>query len=111
MVKGPRINCPRMTFNYERGLALIAKAAEHGYFIPRREAYLQALYDNTGFAPIGARQEARQARERERLLAIVCTDNPYVAVWQPAAETCERFATADIRGLRAVVESIRKSIL
>lgn len=77
----------------ERGLALIARAAENGYFIPRRQAYLQALYDDTGFAPIGARQDARQARERERLLAIVCTDNPYVAVWQPAAETCERFAT------------------
>jgi hypothetical protein len=27
-----------------------------------------------------------------RFLAIVCTDNPYKEVWQPAEGTCERFA-------------------
>ena len=32
------------------------------------------------------------ARERGRFLAIVCTDNPYAAVWQPAEGTYERFA-------------------
>ena len=47
------------------------------------------LYDDPGFAPIRASQEARQARERERFLAIVCPDNPYAAVWQPAEGTCE----------------------
>ena len=76
----------------ERGLALIAKAVEDGYFISQREAYLQVLYDDPGFAPIRATQEARQARERNRFLAIVCTDNPYEEVWQPAEGTCERFA-------------------
>jgi tetratricopeptide (TPR) repeat protein len=78
----------------ERGLALIAKGAEDGYLILPNEAYLQTLYDEPGFAPIRAMQEARQTRERERFLAIVCTDNPYAAVWQPAEGTCERF-TAD----------------
>ncbi len=34
------------------------------------------------------------AGERERLLAIVCTDNPYAAVWQPAEGIYERFAAA-----------------
>jgi TolB-like protein len=77
----------------EKGLALIAKGAEDGVFIMLTEAYLQALYDDPGFAPIRANQEARQARERERFLAIVCTDNPYAAVWQPAEGTCERFAS------------------
>ena len=76
-----------------KGLALIAKGVENGDFIPQREAYLQVLYDDPGFAPIRARQEARQTSERERFLAIVCTDNPYRAVWQPAEGTCERFAT------------------
>ena len=76
----------------EKGLALIAKAADDGYFIRPNEAYLQTLYDNPGFAPILASQEARQARERNRFLAIVCTGNPYSAVWQPAEGTCERFA-------------------
>ncbi|MEE8261363.1 MAG: hypothetical protein V3R83_02690 [Gammaproteobacteria bacterium] len=76
----------------ERGLALIAKGAEDGYLILPNEAYLQTLYDEPGFAPIRAMQEARQTRERERFLAIVCTDNPYAAVWQPAEGTCERFA-------------------
>ncbi len=78
----------------QRGLALSAKGAEDGFFILQREAYLQALYDDPGFALIRTRQEARQARERDRFLAIVCTDNPYAAVWQPAEGTCERFAAA-----------------
>jgi TolB-like protein/Flp pilus assembly protein TadD len=78
----------------ERGLALIAKASEDGKFILQTEAYLQALYDDPGFAPIRESQEARQAHERQRFLAIVCTDNPYEAVWQPAEGTCERFAAA-----------------
>jgi len=76
----------------QSGLALIAKAAEDGSFILPNEAYLQTLYDDPGFAPIRAGQEARQTRERERFLAIVCTDNPYESVWQPAEGTCERFA-------------------
>jgi TolB-like protein/Flp pilus assembly protein TadD len=76
----------------EKGLALIARAAEDGYFILPGEAYLQTLYDDPGFAPIREAQEARQTRERNRFLAIVCTDNPYAAVWQPAEGTCERFA-------------------
>ncbi|MCH7829491.1 MAG: tetratricopeptide repeat protein, partial [Proteobacteria bacterium] len=52
----------------ERGLALIAKGQEDGYFIPPKEAYLQVLYDDPGFAPIRASQEARQKRERDRFL-------------------------------------------
>ena len=77
--------------NREVGLALIDKGTEDGVFIPPNEAYLQAIYDDPGFAPILARQEDRQIRERERFLAIVCTDNPYEAVWQSAEGTCERF--------------------
>jgi tetratricopeptide (TPR) repeat protein len=76
----------------EKGLALIARAAEDGYFILPGEAYLQVLYDDPGFAPILASQEARQARERGKFLTIVCTDNPYESVWQPAEGTCKRFA-------------------
>lgn len=76
----------------EQGLVLIAKAADGGLFILPNEAYLQTLYDDPGFAPIIARQEARQARERNRFLSIVCTNNPYADVWQPAEGTCERFA-------------------
>jgi TolB-like protein len=83
-----------LTGDRERGLTLIAKAAEDGVFIMPTEAYLQALYDDPGFAPIRASQEARQARERKRFLDIVCTDNPYAAVWRPEEGTCERFAAA-----------------
>ena len=68
----------------EKGLSLVAKAAGNGFFIP--------LYDDPGFAPIRASQESRQARERSRFLAIVCTDNPYATFWQPAEGTCEQFA-------------------
>jgi hypothetical protein len=77
---------------HSEGISLIARAAQDGYYIPPNTAYLQALYDDPDFAPILARQQARQARERERFLPIVCDNNPYSAVWQPAEETCERFA-------------------
>ncbi len=79
----------------ERGLALIAKAVEDGDFIWPNIAYLQALYDDPGFVPIREMQEVRQASERNRFLAIVCTDNPYAAVWQPEEGTCEEFAAGD----------------
>ena len=77
---------------HEKGLALIAKASKGGHFIWPKVAYLQTLYDDPGFAPILASQEARQLRERNRFLAIVCTDNPYEEVWQPAEGTCEQYA-------------------
>lgn len=79
--------------DHERGIALIAKAAEEGFFIPLHEAYLQSLYYYPGFAPIKASQIARQARERKRFLSVVCNDNPYKAIWQPAEATCEQFFT------------------
>lgn len=81
-----------LTGEREKGLALIAKAVDDGFFIPQYEAYLQALYDDPGFAPIRATQEARQVRERHRFLSVVCTDNPYAVVWKPAEGTCELFA-------------------
>jgi hypothetical protein len=79
---------------HEKGLTLIAKAAEDGYFILPNEAYLQELYDDPGFTPIRAGQEARQKRERDRFLTIVCNDNPYADVWQPEDGTCDKFTAA-----------------
>ncbi|MEE8304738.1 MAG: tetratricopeptide repeat protein, partial [Candidatus Tectomicrobia bacterium] len=78
----------------EKGLTLIARGAEDGTFILQYEAYLQELYDDPDFAPIRAMQEVRQTRERQRFLDIVCTDNPYEAVWKPAEGTCERHAAS-----------------
>jgi len=79
----------------EDGLASIARAVEDGFFIWPNQAYLQTLYDDPGFAPILASQNAWQTDEREKVLAIVCADNPYAVVWQPAEESCERFAALD----------------
>lgn len=76
-----------------RGLALLAKAVEEGD-LSYKTAYMQMLYDDPGYAPILARREAMQARERRRFLAIVCTDNPYASFWQPAEGTCKQFAAA-----------------
>ena len=73
----------------KRGLELIAKGVENGLYVPPSEAYLQTLYDDLEFAPILARQEARQTGEHQKVLAVVCADNPYAAVWQPLPETCE----------------------
>ncbi|MDH3439364.1 MAG: hypothetical protein OEM63_01335 [Gammaproteobacteria bacterium] len=74
----------------ENGLRLIARAAENGFFIFLHEALLPALYDDPGFAPIRESQEKRQARERTKFLAVVCNDNPYESVWQPASGTCDQ---------------------
>jgi TolB-like protein/Tfp pilus assembly protein PilF len=78
----------------ERGLALLDKGMDDGVFVRPQEAYFQSLYDDPGFATIIARQQARQVRERNKVLAIVCTDNPYEAVWQPAEGTCEGYAAS-----------------
>lgn len=78
----------------KRGLDLLNIGTAGGVFIPPNEAYLQSLYDDPGFAPIIARQQTRQLRERDKFLSIVCTDNPYSSVWQPAVGTCEQFAAA-----------------
>jgi TolB-like protein/tetratricopeptide (TPR) repeat protein len=77
----------------ERGLALIAKAVNDGYFVRPGVAYLQELYDDPGFTMIRAVQKDRQTREREKFLAIVCTDNPYEEIWRPAEGTCEAFGS------------------
>jgi TolB-like protein/Flp pilus assembly protein TadD len=74
------------------GLALIAQATDDGYYLVPGQAYLQPLYEDPGFAPILADQRARQDRERERLLAVVCNDNPYADAWAPLPATCEAFA-------------------
>ncbi len=79
----------------KEGLALIARAVEDGYFIPPGEAYLQVLYEHPDFAPVRGMQEARQVRERARFVAVVCSDNPYAAVWQPAEGTCDRRVAGD----------------
>jgi len=72
----------------EKGLSLIARASEDGYFIWPNKAYLNELFEDPGFAPILAKQAARQSRERERFLENVCYDNPYQDFWRPAEGTC-----------------------
>jgi hypothetical protein len=52
------------------------------------------MYQEPEFVLILERQGVRQARERDRVLSIVCNDNPYATVWQPAEETCESYAEA-----------------
>jgi TolB-like protein/Flp pilus assembly protein TadD len=76
-----------------RGLALIGKAAADGYFIPPAEAYYDFLRHEPAFIEIVDKQARRQMQEREKLLAVVCTDSPYSGVWEPAAGTCEDFST------------------
>jgi TolB-like protein/DNA-binding winged helix-turn-helix (wHTH) protein/Tfp pilus assembly protein PilF len=86
-----------LTGNREGGLASIAKAAEDGYFIQPNAAYLQALYDDPGFAPILAAQQARQARERDRFLNVVCNNNPYQEVWRPQPGTCRQYLSENFQ--------------
>jgi TolB-like protein len=75
--------------SHDRGIELISKAAEDGFVIAPAEAYYDLLRDEPAFVEILERQAERQARERSRFLAVVCTNNPYAGVWQPAANTCQ----------------------
>jgi TolB-like protein/tetratricopeptide (TPR) repeat protein len=70
------------------GLKLLDRATAQGVVVPPNSAYLQALYDDPGFAHILERQEGRQDRERKAVLDMVCTDNPYKAIWQPSEGSC-----------------------
>jgi hypothetical protein len=76
---------------HDTGLAQMSKAAEDGYWLRPPAAFQQTMYEDPQFVAILEKQKVRQAREREKVLALACADDyPYVAVWQPAAETCER---------------------
>jgi hypothetical protein len=72
------------------GLRLIRKAVEDGYYIRGREQgfYLGDLFEDPGFGEILEIHRATLARERARLLAVVCNDNPYESLWRPSGESC-----------------------
>ena len=78
--------------NKAEGLDMLKEAAERGEHIRLNVGALEELYAHPGFVPILAIQEARQQREREKFLAIVCNDSPYEAIWQPQPGTCEAYA-------------------
>ena len=80
-----------LTGERERGLALLAEAVENGRYLPLNHAYYQSLYDDLGFAPIRNMQQTRAGLERQKILDVICNDNPYAAVWQPSESTCDEF--------------------
>jgi adenylate cyclase len=78
----------------DTALALISKAAKDGFWIPPLSAFQKSRYQDPDFAAILEKQAVRQARELGKVLAVVCGNNPYTSVWQPAEETCEQFAAS-----------------
>lgn len=76
----------------DKGIELLAKAMDFGCVIQLNMAYLQSLYDDPDFKPMLAEQKARLTSERNRVLSVVCNDNPYQSFWQPEEGTCEQFA-------------------
>jgi len=78
----------------EKGLALIAKAVEDGFYIPPMAAFQEELFSEPRFGEILKVNQARQARERGLILDVVCNDNPYKDVWDPMPETCEAHKAA-----------------
>jgi TolB-like protein len=78
----------------DTALTLMSKAAEDGFWIPPVSVFQESRFRDPDFALILERQKAQETRERKRVLAVVCNDNPYAVVWQPAEETCEQFAAS-----------------
>ena len=72
----------------ERGLDLIAKEVENGKFLRLTQARYRFVHDDPGFTRILNIQQVRADLERQKFLDVVCNDNPYSAVWQPSAGTC-----------------------
>ena len=72
------------------GLRLIRKAVEDGYYIRGRDQgfYSGDLFEDPGFGAILEIHQGTLVRERTRLLAVVCYDNPYESLWRPSEETC-----------------------
>ena len=78
---------------FQEGLALIAEATENGFFLPPPEAFAfqESLGRDPLFRKLLEKQAARQARERKKVLDVVCVDNPYAGTWDPLDETCEDY--------------------
>lgn len=89
-----------MSADYEEGIAeylsgnmadaieMIGKAVDKGYFPRDERNVMPDLYAHPGFRRIVSLHEERQASERRRFLEIVCSNNAYSEIWQPADETC-----------------------
>ena len=73
----------------DKGLELIGKAVDDGYYLPPMAAFQEALFAEPEFEAILQVHEDRQARERALILDVVCNDNPFADVWQPMRMTCE----------------------
>ena len=78
----------------DTALALISKAAKDGFWIPKASVFQESRFQDPDFALIMERQKAQENRERKKVLAVVCNNNPYAAVWQPMEETCEQHFSA-----------------
>lgn len=78
----------------ETSLTLISRAADDGFDMPPISPFQESRYQDPDFAEILKGLEARKARERAKVLAIVCNDNPSPDIWQPAVETCEKYASS-----------------
>jgi TolB-like protein/Tfp pilus assembly protein PilF len=102
-VAGINTTAMDMSVDYEEGVAeylsgnmaaaieLIGKAVDEGFFLYNNRNYMPDLYAHPQFQRIVSVHEERQAGERQRFLEIVCSDNAYSDIWQPADETCAEF--------------------
>lgn len=79
----------------ERGSKLIARAVIDGFWMPPPGKFQKAMYQEPEIRKALQIQADRQAREREKLLNVVCdNNNPYRSVWRPMPDTCESHLTA-----------------
>jgi tetratricopeptide (TPR) repeat protein len=74
----------------EKGLATLAKVVELGFYVPVFQAFLKELRSDPDFAPLLAKQQAKQSEQREKFLAVMCgLDNPVPNFWRPSEKACE----------------------
>ena len=78
-----------MSGEQRRGAKLIAKAVHDGYWLPPPGKFQEAMYEEADIQKALQIQADRAARERKRLLDVVCDKNPFRSIWRPMPETCK----------------------
>jgi hypothetical protein len=74
-----------------RGLELMRKAVDDGYFVRIHPPLLPALFDDPAFLELLEKQAIRQAQQRDKLYSVVCRENPYEDAWAPLPENCQAY--------------------
>ncbi len=76
----------------DRAIAALKSAIRHGLIFSQffEDLMFEALWDEPRFVALQKELDAILVAEHEKVLQLICFDNPVPGDWQPMPETCER---------------------